>query len=154
VAARLEGRRVDVARAKRAVRTLASRHERLVVEGVGGLLVPLRDRWPVARFAADLRLPIIIVARASLGTINHSALTALAAKVHGLRVLGIVVTRTSPGRGGPAERTNPDEIRRATGLPVLAVLPHAARGPLSARVRRRFDRLARSLDARLGESAQ
>lgn len=147
VAARLARTPIDLPRVKRCYRRLLERHERLVVEGVGGILVPLRDRYPLARFIAGLRIPVIIVARASLGTINHTALTVLAARAHGLRVLGLLINRTEPGRPGLAERTNPGALRRETGLPVLAELPRFPGRAL-------FDRLARSVEKLLRDSPQ
>ncbi len=146
-AARRAGAPIDLPRVKRCFRDLLGRHERLVVEGVGGLLVPIRDRFPLARFVAELGIPLVIVARASLGTINHTALTLLAARAHGLKVLGLITNRTEGGRPGLAERTNPVALRRETGLPLLAELP---RFPGKGH----FDRLARALEARLRNSPQ
>lgn len=142
VAARRAGTRIDLSRVKRCYQELLERHERLVVEGVGGLLVPIRDRYPLARFVAELGIPLVIVARASLGTINHTALTLLAARAHGLRVLGLITNRTEAGRPGLAETTNPEALRRESGVPLLGELP---RFPGKAS----FDRLARAIEARL-----
>ena len=101
----------------------------------------------IPRFVAELGLPVIIVARASLGTINHTALTVLAARAHGLKVLGLLTNRTESGRPGLAERTNPEALRRETGLPLLAELPRFPG-------RSHFDRLARAVEARLRKTPQ
>jgi len=123
LAAKLEGKRVDVHVIERAFKTLVARHEVVIVEGAGGLLVPLRDKFTMADLAKRLRLPIVIVARDSLGTINHTSLTIEAARARGLKVLGVVVNRTKPGRPDLAERLNPSAIAAATKVPILAVLP-------------------------------
>ena len=145
VAARMEGREVDVPRARAAFRALAARHDRVVVEGVGGLLVPIRDRWTVAHLARHWRLPLLIVARPTLGTINHTALTVLAARRFGLRVLGIVVNHAARRRIGPAERSNPAVLVAETGVPVLAEIPFLG-GDLRRAARHAvFDALAEKL---------
>jgi dethiobiotin synthetase len=142
-ASRIDRIRVDEARALKASRMLLGRHARLIVEGIGGILVPLRPGLPFARFAVKLGLPLLVVCRAGLGTLNHTALTLLAARTYGLRVLGLVVNRSVPGRPGLAERTNPAALRRESGLPILAELPRLSR---SERGRPVFLRLARALD--------
>ena len=66
--------------------------EALVVEGVGGLLVPLADGWDVRRFAAAVGLPLLVVARPGLGTIDHTLLTLEAARSSHLTVAAVVLT--------------------------------------------------------------
>ena len=101
----------------------------VVGEGAGGLLVDLgTDGTTLADLAADLDLPLIVVARPGLGTLNHTRLTCEAAWARGLRVRGIVVNGY-PAQPGIAERTNVDGL--AEIAPVLAVVPvHAGGDPL------------------------
>ena len=123
VAAEREGVAVDREAIRRAYAALAARHELVVVEGVGGLLVPIAWGWTVADLAAELSLPVLVVGRLGLGTLNHCALTVQAARARGLAVLGVLL---SPGRDGPrglAEETNPDALSRACGERLLGVLP-------------------------------
>ncbi len=103
----------------------------VVGEGAGGLLVELgTDGTTLADLAADLHLPLVVVARPGLGTLNHTRLTCEAAWARGLRVAGIVVNRY-PADPGVAERTNIDEL--ATMAPLLAVVPELDLGdPLPA----------------------
>lgn len=98
-------------------------------EGAGGLLVELgTDGTTLADLAADLDLPLVVVARPGLGTLNHTRLTCEAAWARGLRVLGIVVNNFPPDPG-VAETTNLEGL--ATLAPVLGVVPHhAAAAPL------------------------
>lgn len=102
---------------------------KLLVEGVGGLLCPLTERETVADLALALQLPVVIVARRSLGTLNHTLLTVEAAKSRRLPLAGVVVSETQPARG-LAEESNVSELRCRLDVPILAVLPyHAAKHP-------------------------
>jgi len=92
---------------------------------VGGLLVPLTDEILVGDFAARLGLPLLIVVRSGLGTLNHTMLTVECARARGLEIAGIVMNNCS-GKPGRTEKTNIREIKRMTGLPVLAVVPHVS----------------------------
>lgn len=119
VAARLSRRVVDLGRVQKAFRTLQSRHDVIVVEGIGGLLVPIRDGCTVADLARRFRLPLLVVAGPALGTLNHSALTVAAARRHRLRLRGVVVNHSRRTRIGRAERTNPREIAKLCRVEVL-----------------------------------
>jgi len=137
-AARLARRPVRLPRIESAFHALASRHDLLLVEGIGGLLVPLGPGLTVADVAKRLGLPLLVVARAGLGTLNPTLLTLDAARQRGLRVAGVVLNRTEPGRPGLPERLNPETLRRMAQTPVWGPLPHPA-GPAA------FQRLASCL---------
>lgn len=87
-----------------------------VVEGIGGLRVPLAGEQEVSDLFADLGLPAVVVARSGLGTLNHTALTVEALERRGIRPHAIVLNEYEGAT--LAERTNPDELERMTGLPV------------------------------------
>lgn len=96
-----------------------------IVEGVGGLLVPLREgsgaeRYDVRDLARDLGLPLLVAARASLGTINHTLLTLEAARHAGLEVRAVVLTPW-PERPDELERSNRDTIARLGETEVLTL---------------------------------
>jgi dethiobiotin synthetase len=93
VAAEREGRPVDLEAIFQAYARVAVAGEVLVVEGVGGLLCPISNDFWVIHFARMTRLPLVIVARAGLGTINHTLLTLHAARSAGLSVAGVVINR-------------------------------------------------------------
>src|SRR4051794_13044454 len=99
----------------------------VLVEGVGGLLCPLTERHTVADLVAGLDLPLLVVARRSLGTLNHTLLTVEAARARGLRLVGVVVSETAPP-GTLAERANVEELRRRLDVPLLAVAPYRPGG--------------------------
>jgi dethiobiotin synthetase len=98
----------------------------VIVEGVGGLLVPLAATYDVRRLAADLGLPLVIAARPGLGTINHTLLALEAARTAGLEIAAVVLTPwpTDPDH---IESSNADTIARLGGVEV-AHLPPVARG--------------------------
>ena len=102
VAAKLERRRIDLAKIRRAYSQLTTHYSPVLVEGAGGLLVPIARNYYVANLARDLGLPVLIVARLGLGTINHTLLTVRQAQAMGLHVCGIVLNDT--GRETRASR--------------------------------------------------
>jgi dethiobiotin synthetase len=116
-AAAVEGRAFRLNTALRAWPQLRARHSFLLVEGAGGLLVPLNRRLDVAGLAQKLKLPLLLVARAGLGTINHTLLTVEAARRRGLRVEAVVLNR--PPHGDASVAGNGAEIRRLGKVRVL-----------------------------------
>jgi len=123
-------RPVDWAGIRRAYRQLAARHDVMLVEGIGGLLVPLSRRRTVADLVKMLELPVLVVARLRLGTLNHTLLTVRQARREGLKVLGVVLNSAegpATSRDGRlAEQTNPAVLRDCLSVPVLGILPHRA----------------------------
>ena len=106
------------------IRAAARDGEVLVVEGVGGLLVPIGPGYDVRDLASALGLPLVVVARPGLGTINHTLLTLEAARAAGLRVAGVVLTPW-PAEPGAVERSNRETIERL-GAVGVSVLPRLA----------------------------
>jgi dethiobiotin synthetase len=118
----LAGEEIDPESLVAAAQAEAAKAEALVVEGVGGLLVPLTEHYLVRDFAGELSLPVVIAARPGLGTISHSLLTIEAARAVALRVQAVVLT---PWSGDPSamERSNMQTIERFGEVPVIG-LPH------------------------------
>ncbi|MBU9888339.1 MAG: dethiobiotin synthase [Candidatus Omnitrophica bacterium] len=123
VAALLEKREVDVAGILRSYRDLQALYDFLIVEGVGGLMVPLKKDYYVANLVRDMRLPLVIVSYAGLGAINHTLLTIDAAVIRGLEVRGVIFNRVSVTNYSLAELTNPKVIHDLSGVPILGSLP-------------------------------
>ncbi len=122
VAARAENLPVDLQRIHDAYDRIASKHQVMVVEGAGGLLVPLTDQKTMGEIAADLGLPLIVVARGALGTINHTLLTLDSARNRGLEVAGVIISH------GPRQLTAPDAanlhfLRQHLGPRLLGEIP-------------------------------
>jgi len=103
-------------------RELSDDYDAVVVEGAGGLLVPIDRDTTMAELARTLDLPVVVVARPALGTLNHTALTVEVARARGLRVEGVVISRF-PFEPKLAERTNPSEIEKLCDAELIGVVP-------------------------------
>lgn len=119
-AAELAGRTIEPARLLSLARAAGDRT--LVVEGVGGLLVPITTGYLVRDLAIDLALPVVIAASTGLGTINATLLTIEAARAGGLTVAGVVMTPWSD-RPEPIERSNRSTVERLGGVSVSGLPP-------------------------------
>ena len=102
---------------------LAGAKDVMIVEGIGGLLVPLGQDMLVADLVVQMDLAVLIVAKPGLGTLNHTLLTIEAARARGLRVAGVVINSYVAETASVAEETNPAAIERASGVKVLALVP-------------------------------
>lgn len=122
-AARLNNTTIDLAKIHAAYTTLCKRHNFLIVEGIGGLLVPLVGRYFVANLIGDLGLPLIVVCRPTLGTINHTLLTIASARERNLKIAGIIINESGGGCDEAVKRTNREELARFTGVPILGNVP-------------------------------
>ena len=123
VAAKLEHRCIDLDKIHSVFCLLSSVFSPVLGEGAGGLLVPIKRNYFVADLARQLDLPVIIVARLGLGTLNHTLLTVRQAQAMKLKVAGVILNDTT-GRHGLAERTNVKAITELAGVPLLGVVPH------------------------------
>ena len=123
VACRLDRSEINLEKVQRAYVRLSQRHDFMVVEGIGGVLVPIKEGYFVLDMIEWMYLPVIIVARLGLGTINHTLLTIKEFKQRGIEVIGFILNGMDSKRIGIAERTNPEVIQEISGLPLLGVLP-------------------------------
>lgn len=123
IAFRRQGIRVDVKKIMAALDILEARHDVVLIEGAGGLLVPIVDDYLMADLARDLKAEVLVVARLGLGTINHSLLTVREVQRRGLAVVGILFSDAGAQKGIP-EKTNSDAVRKLSGVPVLGCVPH------------------------------
>jgi dethiobiotin synthetase len=131
VAAAAEARRVDLACVRRAFAALAARHACVVVEGAGGLLVPAAEGVSMAELARELALPLLVVTRASLGTINHTRLTLEAAAARGLALAGVVISHGATPISA-ADEQNLAALRAELGARLVGEIPPLAAGRLPA----------------------
>jgi dethiobiotin synthetase len=122
VAAERAGIPLDWSLLQDSLDTLASQSDVMIVEGVGGIMVPMDNRHMVLDVAGWLGLPTIVVARPGLGTINHTLLTVNALRAAGVAVAGVVINRY-PADRDVAEQTNPAAIEKWARLPVLCQVP-------------------------------
>jgi dethiobiotin synthetase len=123
-AAEIEGADVSVKEIKKAFFAMSAKYDAVVVEGIGGLMVPIRKDYYVAELVADLGLPLLIVTRPGLGTINQTMLTLNHALRVGLKVAGIVINYSSPPENSLAEKTNPGVLSRIAAVPLIGTFPY------------------------------
>jgi dethiobiotin synthetase len=142
VAAAAEGHRVDLPAIRKAFEALAAAHEWLLVEGAGGLLVPAADGTSMADLARELDLPLLIVARAALGTINHTRLTLESAAARGLPVVGVVISHAG-GRLSHPDTENLRALKTELGERLVGEIPPLPAGAEPPPDCLDLDRLAR-----------
>ncbi|MHC4600265.1 MAG: dethiobiotin synthase [Planctomycetota bacterium] len=121
-AAREEGRTSGLAEAREALRRLGSAHPVTVVEGIGGVAVPLDAGITYLEFLVEHPGSLLLVARAGLGTLNHALLSLEALRSRRIAVSGLVLNRTGPARD-PSEKGNPAALEAFGTVDVLADLP-------------------------------
>jgi dethiobiotin synthetase len=123
-AAELEKRAIRFSKILDRYSSLMDRHDFMVVEGIGGLMVPITRRLLVAHLARRMKLPLLIVARARLGTINHTLLTLSAARRFKLSVRGVVFNSTA-GKVPASLEATVRIIRSLHSIPMIGILNHA-----------------------------
>ena len=124
LAAELGGHQIDRRLILEAYAALSAGHEGVIVEGAGGLLVPFGRYWTLADLLVDLHLPVIVVARAGLGTLNHTLLTLEALRARRLEVAGVVLNQLTSQAAGVIEADNVKVITDIGGAPVWGTMPH------------------------------
>jgi dethiobiotin synthetase len=145
LAAALDGVALEPGALLSAARRAGAEADALVVEGVGGLLVPVTLGTSVRDLASALGVPLVVAARPGLGTINHTLLTLEAARTAGLEVRAVVLTPW-PAWPSAVERSNRETVAalggvEVAGLPPTALTPEAlARAGAELRPRRWLDR--------------
>jgi dethiobiotin synthetase len=123
VAAEREGVRIDIDRLMSVYSEISAAHDITIVEGAGGLMVPLLPSYTYADFARVLKLPLIVVAANRLGMINHVLLTLEHASCKGLTVLGYVLNQIK-NQPSLAAQTNREALLSLSGVPCLGDLPY------------------------------
>lgn len=123
VAAMLEHVNIDINMVDKIYHSLAKSHDLLVIEGAGGVLVPIKENFFFADLIQKWNAPTLIVSRLGLGTINHTLLTNHLLKERGIKVIGVILNNTD-GLGDLPAQTNPDILRKYLDVPVLGIFPH------------------------------
>lgn len=123
VAAAIEKKEIDLKNIMDAYNELHKHYDFVIVEGIGGLLVPIKEDYFVANMVREFQLPMLVVARPGLGTINHTLLTIDAATVRGFDTCGVIFNRIAKVNYSMAEITNPKVIHDLSGVPILGSLP-------------------------------
>lgn len=126
VAAVMSGVEIDISLILRAYHKLTESYEPVVVEGVGGITAPLWQEYLLVDLMVQLDLPVIVVTRPNLGTINHTVLTVEYARSRGLHVAGIIMNGWNEAEVGILEKSNEEYIGRLTQVPIVGKFPHVS----------------------------
>ncbi len=146
IAAALERREVHLENVYSAFWALSKKYDIMVVEGIGGVKVPLGESTYVADMIEALRLPALVVSRANLGTLNHTLLTLDALEKEKIPMIGILL---NGGQGNTlAEKNNPEALQEHTTVQVMGHLkwnPRFKNPAVTASAISRLPLLARAL---------
>ncbi|MBI5739657.1 MAG: dethiobiotin synthase [Nitrospirae bacterium] len=124
VAAGLEGVEIRKEKIISAYDKLSGKYDITIVEGAGGIMVPICKKYLCLDLIRDLSLPVIIVSRPGLGTINHTLLSIEAARNRGIDVIGVIINCAEKLKRDVSVRTNPGVLEELTGIPVLGFIPN------------------------------
>lgn len=124
IAFKRQGTKINISHIKECFERLKARHDVILVEGAGGLFVPIQGDYLMADLARDLGLDVLIVSRLSLGTINHTLLTIAQARSSGLKVRGVIFNQGNKNIAGISEKTNPKAVETLGHVQVLGNIPY------------------------------
>jgi len=123
VAGDKEGIRIDLSRIQRIYEKISSCHDLTLVEGAGGLLVPLTPRYHMADLMERLGLPVLLVGRLGLGTLNHTLLSLHYLSTRKIPVAGIILNNPD-GQNDMSTESNPSVLQTRTSTPLIATISH------------------------------
>jgi dethiobiotin synthetase len=112
---------IDIGQILAAFRALQDRVSHVIVEGVGGWLVPIRSDYFVSDLVVEMGLPVLVVAQNRLGCLNHTALTVRSVLQHKLRCVGVALNGL-PDTSDIAAMTNSDVLKKILSVPLLSGL--------------------------------
>jgi len=118
-----EKKKITLKKILSAYNKLREKHSFMIVEGAGGLLVPITGNLDMSDLILALELPVLLVARAGLGTLNHTRLTIEYGKTHGISFAGIILNQTQPIKT-IADQSNPNILAKKTDVPIIARFPY------------------------------
>lgn len=120
----IEKRNISIKKILDAYHALRKKYDAALVEGIGGLLVPIKKNYFVADLARDMKLPVLIVARPGLGTLNHTLMTIKTAQSYKLNIAGVIFNHSTKPDNSISEKTNVEILRQLTSVPLLCTLPY------------------------------
>lgn len=119
-AKRVLDKEIEIDKIKESFERLMKRHEYMIVEGIGGIMVPITEDYLVIDMIKELELPILIVCRGALGTINHTLLTVHACKTNSIEISGIIANNVKD----ELEDLAINIIKELTDLPLFGKIPN------------------------------
>jgi dethiobiotin synthetase len=123
-ASEIEMTEVDTDEIRRSFKGLSAKYSSMIIEGLGGLMVPLKKDYFVVDMAKEFGLPLLLVARPGLGTVNHTMLSINCALKEGLQIAGVIINYSNPPAGGLAEKTNPKLLAQICPVPIMGIFPY------------------------------
>ena len=123
-ASELDKKEVDIPEIRRAFKGLSAKYRAIILEGIGGLMVPVKKDYYVVDMAKEFGLPLLLVARPGLGTVNHTMLSIRCALDEGLEVAGVVINYSKPPQESLAEKTNPKLLAQICPVPIIGIFPY------------------------------
>ncbi|MDD5771963.1 MAG: dethiobiotin synthase [bacterium] len=115
----IEKREINLNKIYSSYEKLCKKHEFMVVEGIGGVLVPIKKNYFVIDLIKKLGLSVIVVCRPGLGTINHTLLTINALLSNKIKIICLVFNKTSPDMEDLSEKSNLEIIKKLSGIRVI-----------------------------------
>ncbi|HOP85343.1 MAG TPA: dethiobiotin synthase [Syntrophorhabdaceae bacterium] len=123
VAASLENVKIDLNMVDRIYKKILNEHDIVVIEGAGGVLVPIKKNFFYGDLIKRWGCPTLIVSRLGLGTINHTLLTVGYLKTRGIKIIGVILNNND-GTGDLAAKTNPTILSNYLDCPILGTFPY------------------------------
>jgi len=120
------GRFISFDRITEAFGTLVERHDCVIAEGAGGVLVPIDTEQTMLDLMVRLNLPVVLVSRPALGTLNHTLLSLREMRRAGVEVAGVIFCESEPTTWGDIEKDNWHTIERLGEVPILGRIPFMA----------------------------
>lgn len=123
-ASEIETTEVDTGEIRKAFKGLYEKYGTMIVEGLGGLMVPVKKGYYVVDMAKEFGLPLLLIARPGLGTINHIMLSIECALKEGLKIAGVIINYSKPPDDSLAEKTNPKLLAQICPVPIIGIFPY------------------------------
>ena len=125
LAARLEKRRINADKIINSTKALSRRFDFVVVEGIGGLMVPLNEKILLIDLIKMLKIPVLLVAANKLGAINHTLLSIGALKAQKINLIGVIFNNLFKRENPLILNDNPKIVEKFSGIRTLGILPYA-----------------------------
>ena len=123
LAAGSENKRIGVSKIKKCLKALSSQFDFVIVEGVGGLCVPLNAQTMLIDVVKEMNLPVLLVVGNRLGAINHALLSIEALRSRKIKTLGMIFNNVAEGENRTILKNNPRIIKKVSGENLLGILP-------------------------------
>ena len=146
LASRLERRRIDIGKVINSTKAFSRRFDFVIIEGTGGLMVPLNEKTMIIDTVKALKIPVLLVAANKLGAINHALLSVEALRRRNIKIIGTIFNNLFKNENRIILEDNPKIIEKLSGVKTLGILLYA-KNPLTLEAR--FSKIGDRIIARL-----